>query len=56
MTRALMRGSSFAPIWCDYCRANIRADSVRGCLRKTCETKALLLARDMKETDDATRN
>jgi hypothetical protein len=31
-----------APIWCDHCNTEINVAGVRSCLRKTCESKALL--------------
>lgn len=31
-----------APIWCDHCNADITVAGVKSCIRKTCETKALL--------------
>ena len=37
MTKPKSDRSTF--IWCDYCNASIRADSIKACLRKTCQTK-----------------
>jgi hypothetical protein len=34
------------PMWCDHCNADILPTGIRGCLRKTCATKALLDERE----------
>ncbi len=36
------------PIWCDHCGTHITPHNVRGCLRTTCATKALLDERERK--------
>ena len=32
--------------WCDHCNAYISLSGVRGCTRKTCQTKPLLEKKD----------
>lgn len=31
-----------AAIWCEHCRAEISPAGIKGCIRKTCESKAML--------------
>lgn len=46
MTAAKRSRAKAPPIWCDHCNAAIMPASVKGCLRQTCRTKALLADRE----------
>ncbi len=41
------------PIWCDHCGCDLSPANVRGCLRKTCATKALLDERTRADACDS---
>lgn len=36
-------------IWCDHCGLDLKPTNVRACLRRTCQTKALLPERHVQD-------